>query len=109
MDRLHPDHQSMKPKGDAGLSIFGGFAFFFAIAECQAIVLSGCRIQRGRTREGNGSIEERWSDTTGGFDDRSRDGCLRFDADDRKSVVEGKRGAVRVDLGGRRRIKKNKA
>src|SRR3546814_13646789 len=27
---------------------------------------------------------------------------------DRKSVVSGKRGSVRVDLGGRRRIKKNK-
>src|SRR3546814_11095268 len=53
MDRLHPDHQSMKPKGDAGLSIFGGFAFFFAIAVCQANVLFGCRITRGRTRAGN--------------------------------------------------------
>src|SRR3546814_12526661 len=32
-----------------------------------------------------------------------------FDGSDRKSVVEGKRVSVRVDLGGRRIIKKNRA
>src|SRR3546814_15591041 len=51
--------------------------------------------------------------------DRSRvllcEGCLRItigtpseNTTDRKSVVEGKRGSVRVDLGGRRIIKKKK-
>src|SRR3546814_19368116 len=69
---------ALRSTGTAGAAIFSGAA--------------------GRKRRGqSGNRPARISDAT-----RSAS-----EAGDRKSVVEGKRVAVRVDLGGRRTIKKN--
>src|SRR3546814_13480135 len=64
-----------------------------------------------------GSTRQVWGELINGyqkptlnfFTDQNRSGCGAAQAAiDRKSVVEGKSGTVRVDRGGRRRIKQKK-
>src|SRR3546814_20776763 len=71
--------------------------------------LDGGACSRDARLPGRGRADHRlWQQHPPGREGRGRRQCVRFSGLDRKSVVSGKSVSVRVDLGGRRLIKKQK-